>query len=56
MFNGNIIIIYVFTIASHPISHCSWPFEYIKIIKYKYTPEDKTHKYTSDVLKTMITI
>ena len=24
-----------------PISNCSWRFIYIKILKYKYTPEEK---------------
>ena len=38
-----IIIIYfiLFNIVPHPVSNCSWRFTYIKMLKYKYTPEEK---------------
>ena len=31
----------LFNIAPYPISNCSWRFTYMKILKYKYTPEEK---------------
>jgi len=31
----------VIHVAPHPISNCLWRFTYIKILKYKYTPEEK---------------